>query len=141
VPIAAVPPAQLVVLGRAIAGVSLGAARGALTSRLGEGVVVSSGKGSYGPFVVVRYARPAVTVTFVQGVANVVSTSSKAYATRAGIAVGSTNARMRAAYGKRLRCGNFQICTLGQALPGHALTTFDLKNARVSRIDVTAVLD
>ena len=48
---------------------------------------------------------------------------------------------MRAAYGKRLRCGNFQICTLGQALPGHALTTFDLKRARVSRIDVTAVLD
>jgi hypothetical protein len=141
VPIAAVPPAQLVVLGHAIAGVSLGAARGALTTRLGKGVLVSSGKGSYGPFVVVRYARPAVTVTFVQGVANVVSTSSKAYATRAGIAVGSTNARMRAAYGKRLRCGNFQICTLGQALPGHALTTFDLKNARVSRIDVTAVLD
>jgi hypothetical protein len=141
VPIAAVPPAQLVVLGHAIAGVALGAARGALTPRLGKGAVVSSGKGSYGPFVVVRYARPAVTVTFVQGVANVVSTSSKAYATRAGIAVGSTNARMRAAYGKRLRCGNFQICTLGQALPGHALTTFDLKNARVSRIDVTAVLD
>jgi hypothetical protein len=141
VPIAAVPPAQLVVLGHAIAGVSLGAARGALTTRLGKGVVVSSGKGSYGPFVVVRYARPAVTVTFVQGVASVVSTSSKGYATRAGIAVGSTNARMRAAYGKRLRCGNFQICTLGQALPGHALTTFDLKNARVSRIDVTAVLD
>jgi len=48
---------------------------------------------------------------------------------------------MRAVYGTRLRCGNFQICTLGQALPGHALTTFDLKNARVSRIDVTAVLD
>ena len=140
-PIAAVPPAQLVVLGHAIAGVSLGAARGTLTARLGEGVIVSSGKGSYGPFVVVRYARPAVTVTFVQGIANVVSTSSKAYATRAGIAVGSTNARMRAAYGKRLRCGNFQICTLGQALPGHALTTFDLKDARVSRIDVTAVLD
>ena len=140
-PIAAVPPAQLVVLGHAIAGVSLGAARGTLTARLGKGVIVSSGKGSYGPFVVVRYARPAVTVTFVQGIANVVSTSSKAYATRAGIAVGSTNARMRAAYGKRLRCGNFQICTLGQALPGHALTTFDLKDARVSRIDVTAVLD
>jgi hypothetical protein len=140
VPIAAVPPAPLVVLGRAIAGVSLGAARGTLTARLGKGIVVSSGKGSYGPFVVVRYARPAVTVTFVQGIASVVSTSSQAYATRAGIAVGSTNARMRAAYGKRLRCGNFQICTLGQALPGHALTTFDLKNARVSRIDVTAVL-
>ena len=48
---------------------------------------------------------------------------------------------MRAAYGKRLPCGNFQICTLGQALPGHALTTFDLKRGRVSRIDVTAVLD
>ena len=48
---------------------------------------------------------------------------------------------MRAAYGTRLHCGNFQICTLGQALPGHALTTFDLQDARVSRIDVTAVLD
>jgi hypothetical protein len=141
VPLLAAPPAQLVVLGHAIAGVSLGAARGTLTARLGKGVVVSSGRGSYGPFVVVRYARPAVTVTFVQGIASVVSTSSKAYATRAGIAVGSTNARMRAAYGKRLRCGNFQICTLGQALPGHALTTFDLRDARVSRIDVTAVLD
>jgi hypothetical protein len=141
VPIAAVPPARLVVLGHAIAGVSLGAARGALTTRLGKGVVVSSGKGSFGPFVVVRYARPAVTVTFVQGVASVVSTSSKAYPTRDGVAVGSTNGRMRAAYGKRLHCGNFQICTLGEALPGHALTTFDLRNARVSRIEVAAVLD
>lgn len=140
-PLAAAPPAQLVVLGHGIAGVSLGATRGALTARLGQGLVVRSGKGSYGPFVVVRYARPSVTVTFVQGVASVVSTSSKAYPTRGGVSVGSTNAHMRAVYGTRLRCGNFQICTLGQALPGHALTTFDLKNARVSRIDVTAVLD
>jgi hypothetical protein len=141
VPLAAAPPAQMVVLGHGIAGVSLGATRRALAVRLGKGRVLRSGKGSYGPFVVVRYARPALTVTYVQGVASVVSTSSTAYATRDGIAVGSTNARMRAVYGKRLRCGNFQICTIGQALPGHALTTFDLKNARVSRIDVTAVLD
>ena len=48
---------------------------------------------------------------------------------------------MRAAYGTRLRCGNFQICTLGAELPGHALTTFDLQDGRVARIDVTSVLD
>ena len=140
-PIAAVPPAQLVVLGHAIAGVSLGAARGALTTRLGTGIVVSSGKGSFGPFTVVRYARPAVSVTFVQGVATNVSTSSKAYPTRQGIAVGSSAARMRSAYGTRLHCGNFQICTLGEALPGHSVTTFDLQGARVVRIDVSSVLD
>jgi hypothetical protein len=140
-PVLAAPPAQVVVLGHAIAGVALGASRSELTARLGKGAVLRSGTGSYGPFVVVRYAKPALSVTFVQGIANTVSTSSTAYPTRQGVAVGSSEARMRAAYGKRLHCGNFQICTLGQALPGHALTTFDLKHARVSRIDVTAVLD
>lgn len=137
----AAPPAQVVVLGHAIAGVALGTTRSALRRRLGTGAVVDSGKGSFGPFVVVRYARPALRVTFVQGVATNVSTSSRAYATRQGVAVGSSEARMRAAYGKRLHCGNFQICSLGEALPGHALTTFDLDRARVSRIDVTSVLD
>jgi hypothetical protein len=141
VPVLAVPPARTVVLGHAIAGVSLGAKRTALTARFGKGVVVSSGKGSYGPFVVVRYAKPALTVTFVQGAAETLSTSSKAYATPQGVAVGSPEAAMRKAYGKALHCGNFQICTLGKALPGHALTTFNLQNARVSRIDITAVLD
>jgi hypothetical protein len=137
----ATPPAQVVVLAHGIAGVSLGARRAALTARLGKGVVVSSGKGSFGPFAVVRYPRPAVSVTFVQGVATDVSTSSKAYPTRQGIAVGSSSARMRSAYGTRLHCGNFQICTLGEALPGHAVTTFDLQGARVVRIDVSSVLD
>jgi hypothetical protein len=141
VPVLAVPPARTVVLGHAIAGVALGARRTALTARLGKGVVMSSGKGSYGPFVVVRYARPALTVTFVQGAAETLSTSSTAYVTPQGVAVGSPEARMRTAYGKALHCGNFQICTLGKALPGHALTTFNLQNARVSRIDITAVLD
>ncbi len=139
--VTAAPPAQVVVLGHAIAGVALGTTRAALRRRLGAGVVVDSGKGSFGPFVVVRYRRPALRVTFVQGVASNVSTSSRAYATRQGVAVGSSEARMRAAYGTRLHCGNFQICSLGEALPGHALTTFDLDDARVSRIDVTSVLD
>ncbi len=137
----AAPPAQGVVLAYGIAGVSLGTKRRALTARLGKGVVVKSGKGSFGPFAVVRYARPAVSVTFVQGVASDVATTSRAYATRKGIAVGSSKARVRAAYGSRLHCGNFQICTLGAALPGHAVTTFDLQDGRVARIDVSAVLD
>jgi hypothetical protein len=115
----AAPPAQVVVLGHAIAGVSLGSTRAALTARLGKGVVVKSGKGSFGP----------------------VATSSRAYPTRRGIAVGSSKARVRAAYGARLHCGNFQICTLGEALPGHAVTTFDLQGGQVARIDVSAVLD
>jgi hypothetical protein len=137
----AAPPAQAVVLGHAIAGVSLGSTRAALTARLGKGVVVKSGKGSFGPFAMVRYRAPAVSVTFVQGVATDVATSSRAYPTRQGIAVGSSKARVRAAYGARLHCGNFQICTLGEALPGHAVTTFDLQGGQVARIDVSAVLD
>jgi hypothetical protein len=131
----------VVVLAHAIAGVSLGSTRAALTARLGKGVVVKSGKGSFGPFAIVRYSKPAVSVTFVQGVATDVATSSRAYPTRQGIAVGSSKARVRAVYGSRLRCGNFQICTLGAELPGHAVTTFDLQGGRVARIDVSSVLD
>jgi hypothetical protein len=137
----AAPPAQVVVLAHAIAGVSLGSKRAALTARLGKGVVVKSGKGSFGHFAIVRYAKPAVSVTFVQGFATDVATTSRAYPTRQGIAVGSSKARVRATYGSRLRCGNFQICTLGDALPGHAVTTFDLQGGRVARIDVSSVLD
>jgi hypothetical protein len=131
----------VVVLAHAIAGVSLGSTRAALTARLGKGVVVKSGKGSFGPFAIVRYRKPAVSVTFVRGVATDVATTSRAYPTRQGIAVGSSKATLRAAYGSRLRCGNFQICTLGDALPGHAVTTFDLQGGRVARIDVSSVLD
>jgi hypothetical protein len=137
----AAPAPPGIVLAHAVAGVSLGVRRAALTARLGKGTVVRSGKGSFGPFVVVAYRKPVVSVTFLNGKATTVSTGSRAYRTPEGIAVGSTNASLRSAYGSRLQCGNFQICTVGKALPGRAVTTFDLQNARVVRIDVSAVLD
>lgn len=137
----AAPPAQVVVLAHAIAGVPLGATRAGLTSRLGSGVVLRTGAGDFGPFAIVRYAKPAVRVTYTQGVATSVSTGSVTYPTRQGIAVGASVARLREVYGTRLACGNGSRCMLGQALPGHAATIFELRRARVVRIDVSAVLD
>ena len=80
-------------------------------------------------------------VTFLKGTATTVSTSSRIYRTPEGIAVGATSSTLHHVYGKRLQCGNFQICQVGNATPGHAVTTFDLQNARVVRIDVSTVLD
>jgi len=137
--LAASPPA--IALARSIAGVSLGARRAALTSRLGAGTLVQSGTGSFGPFAVVRYPSPAVKVTFVQGTATSVATVSGRYRTALGVAVGTSSAVLRHAYGSALRCGNFQICTVGKALPGKAVTTFYLANGRVREIDVSRVLD
>ena len=74
-----------------------------------------------GPFAVVRYSSPAVEVTFVQETATSVATVSGRYRTARGVTVGTSSAVLRHAYGSALRCGNFQICTVGTALPG---TTF-----------------
>jgi hypothetical protein len=136
----AAPPAQIV-LARSIAGVSLGAHRSALTARLGKGVVTRSGKGSFGPYAVVSYPRARVSVTYVQGTATTVATTSKTYRTAAGIVIGTAKSRLLAAYGKRIACGNYEVCTVGTALPGRAVTTFDLQAGRVSEIDVSSVLD
>jgi hypothetical protein len=137
----AAPATPGIVLAHSVAGVALGARRTTLTARLGKGTVVRSGKGSFGPFVVVDYRKPLVSVTFVKGAATTVSTTSRLYRTPEGIAVGGSSSALHHAYGSRLHCGNFQICTVGKALPGRAVTTFDLQNARVVRIDVSAVLD
>jgi hypothetical protein len=137
----AAPATPGIVLAHSVAGVSLGTRRTALTARIGKGTVVRSGKGSFGPFVIVAYRKPIVSVTFLKGTATTVSTSSRVYRTPEGIAVGTTSSRLHGAYGKRLHCGNFQICQVGTATPGHSVTTFDLQNARVVRIDVSTVLD
>jgi hypothetical protein len=137
--LAAPPPA--IALARSIAGISLGARRATLTTRLGAGALVQSGTGSFGPFAVVRYPSPAVKVTFVRGVATSVGTVSQRYRTALGVSVGTGAATVRHAYGSALRCGNFQICTVGKALPGKAVTTFYLADGRVREIDVSRVLD
>jgi hypothetical protein len=134
-------PTPAIALAHSIAGVSLGAHRTALAARLGKGTVVRSGKGSFGPFAVVAYRSPAVSVTYVQGVATTVSTVSHRYRTRLGVSVGSSSATLRHAYGAALRCGNFQICSVGKALPGQAVTTFYLQDGRVREVDVSRVLD
>jgi hypothetical protein len=136
----AAPPAQIV-LARSIAGVSLGAHRTTLTARLGKGVVTRSGKGSFGPYAVVAYPLPRVSVTYVHGTATTIATTSKTYRTAAGVVIGTAKARLLAAYGTRIACGNYEVCTVGTALPGRAVTTFDLHAGRVSEIDVSSVLD
>jgi hypothetical protein len=137
----AAPAPPGIVLAHSVAGVSLGTRRTALTARIGKGTVVRSGTGSFGPYVIVTYRKPIVTVTFLKGTATTVSTISRLYRTPNGIAVGATSSTLHSAYGKRLQCGNFQICQVGTATPGHSVTTFDLQNARVVRIGVSTVLD
>jgi hypothetical protein len=136
----AAPPAQIV-LARSIAGVALGTRRAVLTGRFGKGVVTMSGKGSFGPYAVVAYARPKISVTYVKGTATTVATRSKAYRTANGIVIGTAKARLLAAYGSRIACGNYEVCTVGTALPGRAVTTFDLHAGKVSEIDVSSVLN
>ncbi|MEO9176566.1 MAG: hypothetical protein ABI317_13710 [Gaiellales bacterium] len=133
-------PAEIV-LARSIGGVSLGTRRAVLTGRFGKGVVTMSGKGSYGPYAVVAYARPKLSVTYVKGTATTVATRSKSYRTANGIVIGTAKARLLSAYGKRIACGNFEVCTVGAALPGRAVTTFELHAGRVSEIDVSSVLN
>jgi hypothetical protein len=132
--------APVVVLAHAVGGVALGASRAAVTARLGTGVVLARGRSAFGPWVNVYYAGPRVTVSFLQGSAELVSTSSTRYRTRQGVSVGTGRTRLRAAYGARLQCDP-ATCTLGRALPGHAVTAFGVAHGKVTRIDVAAVVD
>jgi hypothetical protein len=53
----------------------------------------------------------------------------------AGVALGAKRAALAG------RLGNGIVPRSGKGSYGHALTTFDLQNARISRIAITAVLD
>jgi hypothetical protein len=135
-----VATAPVVVLAHAVGGVALGASRAAVTARLGRGSTIARGTSDFGPYVDVYYPASRLTVSFLRGAAERVSTSSTRYRTRDGIAVGSTPVRLFGAYGARLRCGS-SACTLGRALPGHAVTTFRFAGGRVAQIAVEAVVD
>jgi hypothetical protein len=136
----AAPPAQIV-LARSIAGVTLGLRRPQLTTRLGKGVVTKSGTGSFGPYTIVNYPKQHVSVTLVQGVATTVSTRWKTYRMANGVGVGTPKARLLAAFGKQIACGNYEVCTIGKALPGVVVTTFQLQAGRVFEVDVSNTLN
>jgi hypothetical protein len=131
-----------IVVQKSIAGVGLRMTKAQVRAKLGRPARVVNGVNDFGPYTNLVYRR--VTVSF-QGRQSVTGlrTTSRLERTAAGVGVGSSEARLKAAE-PRARCRTslaFRQCVVGALKPGRIVTAFVLKGGKVSGVIVGFVLD
>jgi hypothetical protein len=134
--------APLIAPAYAIGPVRLGEHRASVARALGPGKVVARPTSELGSFIVVRYARAGLTVTFARGgdaPATSISTVSGRFRTPRGIGVGSPVRALQHRY-PAVEC-KAVVCTLGRLVPGHAVTSFYVRRRHVVRVAVGVVID
>jgi hypothetical protein len=140
--LAAILAAPLIAPAYAIGPVRLGERRVSVERALGPGHVTARPKTELGSFIVVRYARAGLTVTFAKGAPSPVtsiSTTVTRYHTPRGVGVGSPVRALKHRY-PAVSCEG-AVCTLGKLVPGHAVTSFYVRHRHVVRVAVGVVID
>jgi hypothetical protein len=140
--LAAILAAPLIAPAYAIGPVRLGERRASVERALGPGHVSARPHTELGNFVVVRYRRAGLTVTFAAGKPSPVtsiSTIATRFRTPRGIGVGSPLRALHHRY-PSVACAG-AVCTLGKLLPGHAVTSFYVRRRHVVRVAVGVVID
>jgi hypothetical protein len=131
-----------IVVQKSIAGIGLRMTKAQVRAKLGRPAHVVNGVNDFGPYTNFVYRR--VTVSF-QGRQNVTGlrTTSRLERTAAGVGVGSSEARLKAAE-PRARCKTslaFRQCVVGVLKPGRVVTAFVLNGGKVSGVILGYVLD
>jgi hypothetical protein len=140
--LAAILAGPLIAPAYAIGPVRLGEHRSSVERALGPGRVVARPHTELGRFVVVRYTRAGLTVTYRAGGASPatsISTVAPRFRTPRGIGVGSPVRALRHRY-PAVHCAGV-VCTLGRLVPGHAVTSFYVRRRHVVRVAVGVVID
>jgi hypothetical protein len=133
----------MIQIDRGIAGARLGNSKAEVRAALGTPARVVTGSNDFGPFTEFRY-RGKLRVTF-QGNTEVtgVSTTGLGDRTARGVGVGSREAAVKQKV-PGVTCSTiagFRSCDTKQGLPGQRLTSFRIKNGRVTRVTVAIVID
>jgi hypothetical protein len=140
--LAAILAAPLIAPAYAIGPVRLGERRASVERALGPGRVTARPRTDLGRFLVVKYRRAGLTVTFAAGSPSPVtsiSTIAPRFHTPRGIGVGSPVRALKHRY-PSVSCEG-AVCTLGKLLPGHAVTSFYVRHRHVVRVAVGVVID
>ena len=131
-----------IVVGKGIAGVTLGMTQAAVRAKLGTPTQVLHRKNEFGSYTELRHAGYVVDFQGNQKATAIVTTSAKER-TPAGVGVGSTWEQVRAKV-PHIRCegapaiGN---CHVGSFTPGKVVTDFFFRRGVVSKVVVGYVLD
>jgi hypothetical protein len=133
----------LIQLDRGIAGARLGNTKKQVRAALGKPAKIRNGTNVFGPFTVFRYAG-GIRVRF-QGTETVtgVETTGLGDRTARGVGVRSTEAAVQNRV-PGVSCETFagtRICQRGEGQAGQRVTSFFLKNGRVTRVVVVFVID
>jgi hypothetical protein len=131
-----------IVIGRSIAGVSLGMSQASVRGKLGTPTRVVHGKNEFGPYTELRYSGYVVDFQSNESVTAIVTTLTKER-TPGGVGVGSLWSQVRAKVPHVVCQGNPTLgdCHVGQLLPGKRVTDFFFKLGKVNRVTVGFVLD
>jgi hypothetical protein len=134
----------LVQVDRGIAGARLDNTKAQVRAALGNPSRVRHGNNEFGSFTEFRYAG-AIRVTFQSGNrVTAVATTGRGDRTPRNVGVGSTLSAVMNRVPQLANCVPIpggRLCQTGAGLPGERLTSFFLRNGRVTRVVVGFVID
>ena len=136
--------AATIVVQKGMAGVTIGMTEAMVRGTLGDPATRKRGTNDFGPYTVLTYKQPLLTITF-QGNVGVtsISTTGQSERTSRGVGVASTEAAVKAKVAG-VKCkteAGFRHCWVGAFLPGRRVTDFWIKQGRVTRVVVGLVID
>ena len=131
-------------INRGIAGARLGNSQAQVRAALGNPARVVNGTNDFGPFTQFRY-RGRITVTFQGRIRGVTGVTTRGLGDRTirGVGVRSPLASVLSRV-PGVACetfGGLRLCQVGESIPGQRVTTFFVRNGRVTRVTVGIVID
>ena len=141
---AAAPAGASIVVQQGMLGVKMGMTATQISARLGDPDAVSHPRNEiFGRYIRYRYGDVYIELFADSTQAFHFYTSGRSARTTNGVGVGSPESYMRSAIkGESCRNeGGLRFCNVGKLEAGQIVTTFRVKNNRVTRVDIGRVID